>query len=359
MKRHILLVAVALVLVAALVGGAVVLGGSGDAEDAPRLVATAQAADPGAPRARPAAPPAGDPRRDEARGEAQLGVVLGAEPLPPLLVEHLRLAPGQGLVIDNVAVGSPADLAGLEQDDLLLALDGRPVGDPREVIDAVRSAAPGELIELEVMHEGQRRTLEIELAARERGEPTWKFPSRERALASGALPRGFGADLDALLDDSMLRNGGAGVRIAPGSALRQMHRVYTEVHASPGGERVEVTVTGDPELDDSEVLVRQGDNAATELRATVGTLDTLPPDAREAARRAVENARQTDIRMGTMLPGSSSLRSMLDRLGTYDELFLPSDPHAMRERADRLFEEMFERAGAMQQLRAPRHGSRL
>ena len=58
---------------------------------------------------------------------------LDPEPLPELLVKHLRLEPETGLRVQNVLIGSPADKIGLEQDDLIVALNGKPVRDFEDI----------------------------------------------------------------------------------------------------------------------------------------------------------------------------------------------------------------------------------
>jgi S1-C subfamily serine protease len=50
-----------------------------------------------------------------------MGVWLDTSPLPDLLIKHLGLSPSQGIRITNVHRDSPADRAGLERDDIIIA----------------------------------------------------------------------------------------------------------------------------------------------------------------------------------------------------------------------------------------------
>jgi putative serine protease PepD len=71
-----------------------------------------------------------------------------------------------GAEIVEVPAGTPADRAGLEKGDIVLAVDGKPVSDGIGLIVAIRSHQPGETIKLTVRHDGQQRTLEITLDAK-------------------------------------------------------------------------------------------------------------------------------------------------------------------------------------------------
>src|SRR5436305_1870686 len=70
---------------------------------------------------RPDGPYAREYWRNIARRSAGKGAYLGlsAEPAPDVLRRHLALPAGMGLVVQFVAPKSPADEAGLQQDDIL------------------------------------------------------------------------------------------------------------------------------------------------------------------------------------------------------------------------------------------------
>jgi len=46
---------------------------------------------------------------------------------------------------------------------VIVAIDGRPVTDPDELIVAIRAHEPGEVVELTVRSDGEDRTLQVEL----------------------------------------------------------------------------------------------------------------------------------------------------------------------------------------------------
>jgi serine protease Do len=64
-----------------------------------------------------------------------------------------------GLLVDMVSPGSPAEKAGVKKGDVLLSLDGKPVADPMELRRLVRDVEAGRTVTLEVWREGAARKL--------------------------------------------------------------------------------------------------------------------------------------------------------------------------------------------------------
>jgi putative serine protease PepD len=71
-----------------------------------------------------------------------------------------------GAEIVKVPSGTPADRAGLEDGDIVVAVGGKPVADGIGLIVAIRSHQPGETIRLTVRRDGSERTLEVTLDAK-------------------------------------------------------------------------------------------------------------------------------------------------------------------------------------------------
>jgi len=72
---------------------------------------------------------------------------------------------GNGAVIDSVMDGTPADEAGLQKDDRVIAVDGQRVTDGIGLIVAIRTHQPGEKVEFTVVRDGSERTIEITLGS--------------------------------------------------------------------------------------------------------------------------------------------------------------------------------------------------
>jgi hypothetical protein len=119
---------------------------------------------------------------------AWLGVL--SEPIDETLGVHLDLE--SGVVLDYVAPDSPAAAAGLLQHDIVVKVDGEPVGDQDELREAIQSHAPGAEITLTVVSKGEEVERKVTLG--ERPEAVPELPrARGAAQAEGGLdlPQGL------------------------------------------------------------------------------------------------------------------------------------------------------------------------
>ncbi len=80
------------------------------------------------------------------------------------LQRHLHLQPGETSIVSAIFEGLPADQAGIEQFDIIVAVDGnRPAGN-KEIREALSEKAGGDTIVFTVIHEGKTvdRTVTLE-----------------------------------------------------------------------------------------------------------------------------------------------------------------------------------------------------
>ena len=77
----------------------------------------------------------------------------------------------RGAAIQSVLPGAPAEREGLRAGDVIVRIDGREVDEPEDVSDAVSAHRPGDEIEVEVMRDGERRTITVELDKRPQRTP--------------------------------------------------------------------------------------------------------------------------------------------------------------------------------------------
>jgi putative serine protease PepD len=61
--------------------------------------------------------------------------------------------------------GSPAEKAGLLGGDIVIALDGKPINGPEELIVSVRSKNVGDVVTLTYKRDGVERTISLTLIA--------------------------------------------------------------------------------------------------------------------------------------------------------------------------------------------------
>jgi len=72
----------------------------------------------------------------------------------------------KGAYIESISPGGPAAQAGVQEGDLLVGVNGRPVANGTEATRAVGSARPNETIRLEVIRDGRRRTINVRSGVR-------------------------------------------------------------------------------------------------------------------------------------------------------------------------------------------------
>ncbi len=223
-----------------------------------------------------------------------IGVGLDSEPLPELLTKHLRLDPGQGIRINNIMVDSPADKAGLERDDLIVAFQGQKATQREQLVNAVHQAGIGTEMTLEVIHLGARQTVPLKLGTAPDPETVkWKYPPEPDVVTSWRPGKIFkiGPDGRDMIEIPFDKIPGGGFDVK-----KFFQESYTYHHATDG-EDYTITIEGDPADKDSRVIVRAGDK---EYTASASDLEALPEKYRGPVKEALEDARtsvKTDIRI--------------------------------------------------------------
>jgi len=215
-------------------------------------------------------------------GRAFLGVMLDMEPLPELLTTHLGLEPGQGVRIQNVAVGSPADKAGLERDDIVVRFGNMEIHHGEELVEAVRESETGQEISLEVIHRGQRREVVL-VMEHLKGDVDWKYPTEPEFMQSWRPGRMFRHRPDRqeweefdVTEPDMERE-----------LLEEMGMHYFFRHEE-GEEEVTVAIEGNPYDPDAMVIIRMGEE---EHSVRIDEVGELPEEIRGLVKEDIETAR--------------------------------------------------------------------
>jgi serine protease DegQ len=97
-------------------------------------------------------------------GEAEhayLGVV--PRPVTEEINESFGLGVDEGALVLSVSEGSPAARAGLREGDVMVELDGEPIRTVEDLFAAIRQRDPGQTVELTIVREDNRRTLQVAL----------------------------------------------------------------------------------------------------------------------------------------------------------------------------------------------------
>lgn len=103
----------------------------------------------------------------QAAVRSYLGV--GIDALTPELAEQFGI-PGQtGAVVRFVTPGSPAQKAGFQPGDILVAFQGKPLKDARDLIRQIAATPVGTSVEIKALRNGQEITFRISLESRPAG----------------------------------------------------------------------------------------------------------------------------------------------------------------------------------------------
>lgn len=220
-----------------------------------------------------------------AEGErGYMGVELDGAPLPDLLIKHLGLGAGQGVRIRNITVDSPADRAGLERDDIIVGLQGETVTSVEQIVETVRAAGVGGEVSLDVIHLGQRKSLQLKLEAAREGV-SLKYPPEPEAMETWRPGKIFKMAPDGRKWMEVPLHDMPEFNVDVDRFFKDIHTFH---HVEDGGSYT-ITIKGDPADEDSEVIVQA---EGKEYRATVGKLDAIPEKYRDRVREAVQNARE-------------------------------------------------------------------
>ena len=113
-----------------------------------------------------------------------IGVV--PQPLTETIAKYLKLKPGTGVVVNAVVPGSPAELMGVKENDVLLKINDQPMKSPQDVVALAGTLTVGDNIKLELNR--NKKTLKVEGVILPR-------------------PMGYPEDVDISLDEFPLDNG--------------------------------------------------------------------------------------------------------------------------------------------------------
>ncbi|MCJ8053375.1 Do family serine endopeptidase [Shinella curvata] len=119
-----------------------------------------------------------------------LGVQI--QPVNRDIADSLGLADAAGALVVEPQADSPGAKAGIKKGDVITALDGEPIKDPRDLARRVAQIAPGKKVDLSVWRDGKSQTIPVEIgtlageqiqAATGTDEAEPEAPASEQALA--------------------------------------------------------------------------------------------------------------------------------------------------------------------------------
>ena len=209
-----------------------------------------------------------------AGGGAVYMITKFASPQTVVSAQEPEADPELGIVIAEVEAGGPAAEAGVVRGDILQKIDGHPVDDMTEALEILQDLAPGDEVELTVLHGDDLRVLTAILGARGDQAYLGLVPCgglRPQVNVHLDLP---GALLVEVMPDSPAKEAGlekGDVIVAvDGQTLDAEHSLADIIAGYEPGDRVGLEVQRPGEEEPREVTVELGEHPDEEDKAYLG-----------------------------------------------------------------------------------------
>jgi serine protease Do len=112
-----------------------------------------------------------------------LGV--GIQDLTPALSEYYGIKDQKGVLVTQVYKEDPADKAGMRPNDIIVAVDGKPVDSSHELSTIIAGLPVGNQTQITILRDGKEKTLDVQLAKRQDSEPIAKQDNRNEKSELG------------------------------------------------------------------------------------------------------------------------------------------------------------------------------
>ncbi len=217
-----------------------------------------------------------------------LGARLSSE-VPDLLRKHLRLEPEQGLLVENIFRSSPADKAGLEKDDILLSMNGKPLKSPQELFRIIRDVSIGGTATVELIRLGKHIETSITFEAVEADFwfdlSAWKYPiepEESMVVRPGRMFQMRPGERDWIEIPFDPSQGGDSRTPNIGAQYHFLH--------DDGQKEFTVVIEGNPNEPGASVTVKTPDK---EYFTTAGQIEMLPQEYQQTVKNDIDKARKS------------------------------------------------------------------
>ena len=179
-------------------------------------------------------------RRGQRPQRGYLGV--GLQPLDENIASALGLQKDKGELVRSVVAGEPAARAGLQQGDVILAVNGQEVNLDQTVSYLIANTTVGSRVPLDIIRDGRRQRVTVQVGQR---------PTEEELIKQAGGDQEEGQAL------------GEEAPVAPGSALglslQPLNPQIIRALNLPAGQKGVVITSIDPGSDAAEKGLRRGD----------------------------------------------------------------------------------------------------
>ncbi len=122
----------------------------------------------------------------KASGEVTRGWLgVGIQDLTPELAEYYGSKDKKGVLVTQVFPGDPAEEAGIQTQDVILTVDGKPVSTSRELSRNIANLEVGKRATVTLLRNGKEKTVQVKLAKRSDKETQAEAPGKESSEGLG------------------------------------------------------------------------------------------------------------------------------------------------------------------------------
>ena len=91
-------------------------------------------------------------------GEVHRGWLgVGIDPVSEEVAKRTKAQVGEGVIINSIFEGDPADIAGLKVGDIILKIGGSEINSPNSMIRVIGAITPGQTINLDILRKGEHK----------------------------------------------------------------------------------------------------------------------------------------------------------------------------------------------------------
>lgn len=105
------------------------------------------------------------------------------------IADEYSLKSDYGAIVDEIIENSPAEKAGVKEDDIIVAFNDNKVRDDDDLTDLVHDSKPGDTVTLTLIRDGKEQKIQVELGRRPRNSDWWDDMKWFDAPHAAKLPR--------------------------------------------------------------------------------------------------------------------------------------------------------------------------
>jgi serine protease Do len=188
----------------------------------------------------------------------RLGVVI--QGMDEDLAKAVGLDHPHGALVEDVESASPADKAGIKSGDVIVSVDGQDVPHSEDLPRLVARHAPGTQVKLGIMHERQKRDVDVTLAALkedgERADSSSQAPNANPADRTSSLGIGVAEEDGHVVVARVAAEGPSDGKLRPGDVIEEIGGARV-ANASDLATKVRAAGAGKPVL----LRIKRGDQS--------------------------------------------------------------------------------------------------